>query len=161
MDSYFLVFVLGVVVGSLTGVWVVRRSDRAAQPPVTPPSEPVPAVAAEEPLSAKLHRLGQPLESFGDNTAHPRELADRSEFGEAVALLSQSDVALDVVVEYALGANWTLSCAALKALGQRADGEQASAEVVSRVGNLRPWAIHFALEYFTALKNRPAAGAPA
>ncbi len=158
MDSYLPVLWLGIAVGFFLGILAARRLVRTQAALPTPSTAPVPA---EEPLSAKLHRLGQPLESFGDNTAHPRELADRAEFGEAVALLCQSDVALDVVVQYALGANWTLSCVALKALSQRDDGEQASAEVVSRIGNLRPWAIHFALEYFTALKNRPAAGAPA
>jgi len=132
----------------------------APSPDATEAIAPV-ADAGVEALSAKLHRLSVPLEAFGDATAHPRELSDRSEFVEAVALLADVDVPLETVTQYALGANWTMSCAALAALAQRADGHQASKDVLAFFGRLRPWAMHYALEYLSSLKQRPLPGGPA
>ncbi|MBL8780038.1 MAG: hypothetical protein JNL06_03755, partial [Alphaproteobacteria bacterium] len=129
----------------------------APSPDATEAIAPV-AEAGVEALSAKLHRLSVPLEAFGDATAHPRELSDRSEFVEAVALLADVDVPLETVTQYALGANWTMSCAALAALAQRADGHQASKDVLAFFGRLRPWAMHYALEYLSSLKQRPLPG---
>ena len=114
--------------------------------------------AGAEALSAKLHRFSVPLEAFGDATAHPRELSDRSEFVDAVALLADMNVPLETVTQYALGANWTMSCAALAALAQRADGQQASKDVLAFFGRLRPWAMHYALEYLSSLKQPAVAG---
>ena len=158
-------FAAGAIVAyGLLGLGSAKGDAPAPDPTApTPPGEPEPAPAESgpEPLSAKLHRLSTPLEAFGDATAHPRELGDRSEFKDAVTLLSDAHVPLETVTQYALGANWTMSCAALSALGQRADGEAASRDVVAFFGRLRPWAMHYALEYLVSLKNRPPAGAPA
>ncbi|MCE9524228.1 MAG: AAA family ATPase [Alphaproteobacteria bacterium] len=166
---YFLLIALGFVGGivfafGFLGLKPAKTEATTPQPEPEAPAES-PAAPSEpalpEPLSTRLHRLGQPLETFGDNSAHPRELADRSEFSEAVALLSAGEVSFDTVLQYALGANWTLSCAAMTALSQREDGEQASQQIASSFGRMRPWAMHFALEYLTSLKQRPPAGAPA
>jgi ATP-dependent Clp protease ATP-binding subunit ClpC len=163
-----LIFLL---VGFAAGVAVAYgllglQSDKAEAPSPTPVPEPVETPAQSptaepgvEPLSAKLHRLSVPLEAFGDTTAHPRELSDRNEFVEATALLADMNVPLETVTQYALGANWTMSCAALAALAQRADGQQASKDVLAFFGRLRPWALHYALEYLSSLKQRPLPGA--
>lgn len=158
-------FAAGAIVAyGVLGLRAAKDETPSPDPAMPAPSgepEPVPAEGGPEPLSAKLHRLSTPLEAFGDATAHPRELSDRSEFKDAVALLSDADVALETVTQYALGANWTMSCAALTALAQRDDGQSASRDVVAFFGRLRPWAMHYALEYLASLKNRPPAGAPA
>jgi ATP-dependent Clp protease ATP-binding subunit ClpC len=162
--------ILGFGAGFLLARSFMQAKPPANEPTVEPkpgdtpqqPTEAQPAAPDEpEPLSAKLHRLAVPLESFGDTTAHPRELADRREFKDAVALFIQSDVSREIVVQYALGANWTMSCAALRALSERADGEDAAPEIASSFGRLRPWAMHYALEYLSSLKTRLPAGAPA
>jgi ATP-dependent Clp protease ATP-binding subunit ClpC len=166
--SYLLFLLVGFAAGfaiarSLAGLATAKSDAPAPQPqpePFTSPP-PEPAAAEAEPLSAKLHRLSVPLEAYGDTTAHPRELGDRAEFKEAVALFTATDVSVQIVKEYALGANWTMSCAALQALSQRGDGGEASGEVVAQFGRLRPWAMHYALEYLSSLKKRPLPGAPA
>lgn len=162
----FLIVGFGAGIAVAFGLTGFKPAGRATPAPVEPtPATDIPDARGTpleaEPLSVKLHRCSQTLEVFGDSTAHPRELSDRPEFGEAVKLFSQKDVAREVVVQYAQGANWTLSCAAIQALGEREDGERALHEIVSSFGRLRPWAMHFALNYFTSLKNWPAAGAPA
>lgn len=168
--TYFFLLLVGIAAGFLLARSLPdpSRPKAAATPPEpVPPAEPTPVatpepvVAEAEPLSAKLHRLSVPLETYGDATAHPRELADRAEFKDAVALLAASDVSLETVQQYALGANWTMSCAALQALSQRGDGQEASRDVVIYFGRLRPWAMHYALEFLSSLKKRPMPGGPA
>ena len=78
-----------------------------------------PAVAAFDPgptLFEKLQEIKQTLVPCGATCAHPRELADQAAFKEAVELLEADDVALDLVVEYALGTDWPLACAGLATL---------------------------------------------
>lgn len=167
--TYLLFLFVGFAAGfaiarAIAGLAAAKGDTPAAQPAPEPQPEPLPAepIAPEaEPLSAKLYRLSVPLEAYGDTTAHPRELSDRTEFKDAVALFADAGVALEIVRDYALGANWTMSCAALQALGQRADGQQVAQEVVSFFGRLRPWAMHYALEYLSSLKQRPLPGGPA
>ncbi|MEQ1754119.1 MAG: AAA family ATPase [Micropepsaceae bacterium] len=143
------------------GMPVLPGEKRPARVPA-PEATPSPAVEVEtapEALSAKLYRLSQPLESFGDSSAHPKELRDRSEFSEAVLLLVKDDVPIEVVTQYAFGANWTMACAALEALAARADGEDVSVQVANQIPRLRPWVLYFALEYLSKLQARPSAGA--
>src|SRR5262245_45008885 len=73
------------------------------------------------PLAAQLHQLESALAGFAANTAHPRELRETAEFGRASALLADNAVPLETVMQYAHGANWVLSCAALVALAERND----------------------------------------
>jgi ATP-dependent Clp protease ATP-binding subunit ClpC len=164
-----MTLLLGLIVGFAAGYVAARlvtgQKDAAQAPaaktePVAVSDQPLPSADEPEPLSAKLHRLTVPLEPFGDATAHPRELADRREFTEAVSLFAQPEVSREVVTQYALGANWTMSCAALQALSRRADGAESAQEIASSFARLRPWAMHYALEYLGSLKTRPPAGTP-
>lgn len=161
------------LIGLAAGYFAARALQAPKAAPQTPAAENNQTAAPDapqgtpdetpnepEPLSAKLHRLTVPLESFGDATAHPRELADRREFAEAVALFVSPDVSREVVTQYALGANWTMSCAALQALSRRPDGAESAQEVASSFRRLRPWAMHYGLEYLSSLTKRIAAGAP-
>ena len=166
-EFYFLVigFSIGVLVTLKLIVPRMAKKNSAAviEHPPAATSEVLPAyeaVATEEPLSAQLHRLSLPLEVYGDNTAHPKQLVDRQEFGEASALLANDSVALEIVTQYAFGANWTLACAALDALRMRDDREQAGPQVVSHFARLRPWPMYYALEFLLALEPRLPSGAP-
>ena len=133
------------------------------EPAPTPESEPEPFAGAPEvsSLTVKLHSLASDFEAFGDNSAHPRDLAQHAQFKEAVALLVDLAVPVETVQQYATGANWGLSCAALVALAQRDDGGEIAGEIADQFGQLRPWAMYFALDYLAETDPRPAAGAPA
>ena len=80
--------------------------------------------AVEETLSARLYRLDAAFAPTTHTAAHPRDLAENKDFLEAVDLLKADGVSLDTVLQYALGANWGLACAALAALKERPDGGQ-------------------------------------
>lgn len=125
--------------------------------------QPAPAAADHdgETLSARLHRLESVFAPSAATAAHPRELSEQRTFQEAVALLVADGVPLDTVLQYALGANWGLACAALAALRSRQDGQQAMSQIVAHFDKLYPWPMHFALDYLaSAPEPRPAVGAP-
>jgi ATP-dependent Clp protease ATP-binding subunit ClpC len=128
-------------------------------PPLIPPPRVAPLDTAA--LAAKLHKLESEFAPFASNSAHPRELADHPQFKEAVGLLEDLEVPLATVLQYALGANWALSCAGLAALPHRFDGDEAVDPVLAQFDKLSPWAMFFALAFFVATDPRPPVGAPA
>lgn len=137
--------------------WFAPKQAKAAPATATPLHAPV----VTEALSTRLHRLANGMENFGDASAHPRELADHDEFKEAVKLLEQGDVPAGTLRDYALGANWTLSCAAFQAMASRVDCAPFVNDVLGAFNKLRPWSLHFAFLYLLSLKQRPAVGATA
>src|SRR5262245_40944297 len=107
-----------------------RRLGLAGTPAaVAPAATPAPA---SEPLSARLHQLESVFAPTVSNSAHPRELAEHPQFLQAVDLLIADGVSFHTVMQYAVGANWGLGCAALAALRRRADGAQGVDEVVAQ-----------------------------
>jgi ATP-dependent Clp protease ATP-binding subunit ClpC len=119
-----------------------------------------PQAAPEETLSARLYRLDATFAPTTHTAAHPRDLAENKDFIEAVGLLKADKVALDTVLQYALGANWGLASAALAALKERPDGEDAIHEILMDFDRLLPWPMYFALELFLVARQRPPVGAP-
>ena len=82
-----------------------------------------------ETLTARLHSLEAVFAPLASSYAHPRELEEQPQFAEAVRLLQDPDVPLDTVMQYVLGTNWTLACAALAALIGRPDRDEAVDDV--------------------------------
>ena len=168
----FLVVVVGLAIGlwlaSRAGwklVWPIVRVPPAADPPALASPPPGPgqgdgSAGGGTPLSSRLHTLEAVFSPLASNLAHPRELEDQPQFAEAVRLLEDRAVPLDTVMQYALGANWPLACAALAALRRREDRSQRTDQVVAHFEKLYPWPIHFALAYLLAVDPRPAVGDP-
>lgn len=113
----------------------------------------------EQPLTVTLRKLESTFLPSADNAAHPREFLDEPSFREAAALLGGEAVPLKTVLQYALGVNWGLSCAALAALAGRRDSADAQQQVLAAFDRLAPWAMHYALAYFLTLPERPPPGA--
>ena len=167
-----------IVIGLAIGLWLAARAGWTlhwpwpAQPaprrPIPPcsatPAHGSPAetatTAAAASLSARLHALEAVFSPLASNLAHPRELEDQPQFAEAVKLLEDPGVPLDTVMQYALGANWALACAALAALKKRADRSERVDEVVAHFDKLYPWPMYFALDYLLAVEPRPPVGDP-
>jgi ATP-dependent Clp protease ATP-binding subunit ClpC len=154
--------------GRVASAWARLRAGTAPSASVDAPAAPSPpanetspGAREAEPLTARLHALEAAFASHSANYAHPRELEDQPAFKDAARLLQDDTVHLDTVLQYALGANWALSCAALEALDKRFDRDDALDEVLAHFNKLHPWAMHFALEFFLGVEARPAVGAPA
>ena len=102
--------------------------------------------------------MGPALAQVGDASSHPRDLASNPTFVEAVALLASSDVPISVVMDYAAGPNWMPSTVACAALCERSDRNAAVAQMARHFRHLGPWAMHYALQFFTKLDERPPLG---
>jgi ATP-dependent Clp protease ATP-binding subunit ClpC len=124
-----------------------------------PPSVPSEHRDAAEPLAERLHQLQSGYAQTIEAAAHPRELEDQRDFQAAAALFKDPNVALDTVLQYATGANWALSCAALEALTTRPDRDRATVELLLAFDHLAPWAMHFAFKSLLAADPRPPIGA--
>ena len=166
METKYVVFLL---IGIAVGVWLVwdaRRRKQAAKQIAPADAGPqwrddTAASAATVPgsLAARLHELEASFAPFSNSSAHPRELTEHPEFKQAARALADPSVPLDVVLQYAHGANWGLSCAAFAALAQRNDRSEALDQVVTQFDRVAPWAMYFALEYFLTAEPRPPVGA--
>jgi hypothetical protein len=153
------------LMGFLVIAWRRRSHTRrvppaAPKPAPTPPTPLAPPQPPPETLVTALQRLSDQLEPIAEKTAHPRELAELPEFKAVVDTFQRPDVTLDVLHRYACGANWPLSCAALLALCRHPQRNSLFQTILGHLGNVRPWAIYFALKYVCALDPRPVVGMP-
>jgi ATP-dependent Clp protease ATP-binding subunit ClpC len=164
-----VLLVLTLVSALLLG-WLAWRPRRTDPPPTqvspadaSPAGPPEPAnqlsTADSEPVVTIVLRLSDALERLGDKSSHPREMPHWPEFQQAVAAFARPDAPIELLHQYACGANWPLACAALAALPQHPEGASLAGVVLSQLGNIRPWSLHFALLYLAALDQRPPVGA--
>ncbi len=123
---------------------------------------PTPTIAPSqsESLMSRLRELFALIDAEINTSAPARELAADSRFVEARRLLADDSVPLDAVSEYAIGANWFFSCAALSALCDRGDRDEALDTIVPFFDALTPWGMYFALKLFLAADPRPPVGTP-
>ena len=111
-------------------------------------------------LAGRIDDLLAAVEAEANAAPHPRDLLTKPNFLEVRRLLAEPEVSLDVVRDYALGPNWVLATAALAAILERQDRDQALSFVETYFDNLPPWAMYFALRLFLAVEARPPAGLP-
>ena len=167
MDVSLAVVVAAASAAILFFIWRRVRRRRVAPPLVakeaaTPAPSPMPAqrIVPPESFAVTLNRLSEALAPLAEKTAHPRELVDMAEFQRVVdAFCGHGSLA--TLRQYVFGDNWPLCCAALAALREHPERGQLSQSVLVQLGRLRPWALHFALDYFASLDPRPPVGAPA
>ena len=156
------IFLVAVIAAALLAAAQERRRKRVALRTVSP----VAAAAAETPppadeaLPALLLRLGAALEPLAEKSGHPNELTGWPEFHAVVAAFQRPDASLDLLRQYAVGANWPLACAAFTALAQHPERNRPGPDPLAPLANLRPWTIRFALDYALSLEPRPPVGAP-
>ena len=163
--KYFVLLLIGIAVGAWL-VWDARRRKHAARQ--NAPADAAPqsrddtaasSTTVPGSLAARLHELEASFAPFSNSSAHPRELTEHPEFKQAARALADPAVPLDVVLQYAHGANWGLSCTAFAALARRNDRSEALDQVVAQFDRVAPWAMYFALEYFLTAEPRPPVGA--
>jgi ATP-dependent Clp protease ATP-binding subunit ClpC len=155
---------IALIVGVAIGVAVQRYFHRRATLPSAPepiatvePSPP-PRIVEEADLGARLAPLRNALESAVKSCAHPREIADLPELKAAAALMAEPQVGADVVLDYALGSNEGLGCAAFTALAQRHDQGHV-ATVLGKLPQIDFDVLYFALQYLASAAHRPPVGA--
>ena len=155
MGDMFIGIAVGIGLGALVALLRARWAEtrRGASAEAMPPA----AGESDDP-AARLQVMSAELMAIGEASAHPREVGSNPLFRHAVALLAAEPFPLSQVIDYAVGANWMLSAAALAALGLRPDRQQAATAVARQFRHLRPWPVFYALQFFLTLEERPAAG---
>jgi ATP-dependent Clp protease ATP-binding subunit ClpC len=108
-------------------------------------------------LTGELSLLAKTIELQIDGFAHPDDLRADKDFKKAVAILANSALTSDQVLNYATGANWILTCAGCDALCRREDAEKCVGRVVSSLSNLGQWPIFFAVSFIEAKATEPVA----
>jgi ATP-dependent Clp protease ATP-binding subunit ClpC len=145
--------IIAFAVGAAVAFLVLRSRMRTVAP-----SSAAPASDSLAP-SIRLQQLSDPLNAAGEASAHPRDLADNATFREALEIFTSDQMTLNVVTDYATGANWMLATAACAALCTRPDRQYAMTRVLAILPHMRPWWIYWALRYFNTLDERPPVGA--
>src|SRR5690606_6011353 len=107
---------------------------------------------------AQLQRMTAELDAVGEASAHPKDLVDNETSRKAVALMRSDAVPIATVADYANGANWMLSAVAYAALCERTDGAEIASTLTAGFRHVRPWPLHFALQYVLGLAERPPVG---
>ena len=159
-----LLLLAGVAIGMAVQRFVAKRRE-AGPPPVSEPEKqvesvvPPPTPQVAEDLASRLIPLRKEIETFGESSAHPREIAERAEFRKAVELLADASTSTQVLTDYALGTNWPLSSAAFVAAASRSDGPAVFAAVLPRLRHLGNTPLYFALHAIGQLSERPPVGA--
>jgi ATP-dependent Clp protease ATP-binding subunit ClpC len=177
MDS-----IAALIIGLLIGLYASRLRQRPkpapapsklvtasaplpAPAPIAPPEPeppeipPVPVATASADLSSRLKPLREAMDRFGRSASHPKELRNLDEFNTAVRLLADPSVSTAALMEYACGNQWGLGCAALAAIGGRADETDLAKRLLARMPEIGGWKLFFALDYFANAAARPTVGA--
>src|SRR5688500_16599060 len=100
---------MGLLIAFFAGVALTLLLTRRRTAVATPQSSP-------EFSTSRLQGLASPLSTAAEASGHPRDLMTNDTFQEAVALLKSEDAPLNIVMDYAIGANYafaTVACAAL------------------------------------------------
>src|SRR5579863_862081 len=168
-------FLSGIILGALGGIVfyrivvrlnLSRPSKKTAAP--APAPEPAPEIVAaeaatpvDEPddIETVVRQLGKTLSPLAEQIDHPRELPGMPEFKAVLAAFRRPDMTFALLAEYALGANWPLACAAYIVAAERSDGQLLCESTLGHLDSIRPYVLMYALQYFTALKQRPLVGA--
>jgi ATP-dependent Clp protease ATP-binding subunit ClpC len=146
--------IFGIVFRKQIRAWRIRHKLQTA-------GLPAGAGAVEPPLlSTRLYELDKIFAPFGSAAAHPSALLVQPQFIEARRLLALPSVSLAVVLQYVEGNSWSLASAALAALGNRPERNQAVERVLKQCAHFSPWTMYFALEFLFDAEPRIDVGAP-
>jgi Mrp family chromosome partitioning ATPase len=116
------------------------------QPQVQPPKVQPPKV--QPPARPRsLISIAQALEGQANRMAQPSELRGHPDYQELVSRLSGNRYDGETVLNYAIGSNWVLRCAACTAFQARSDGPAHMARIARDAGNMGPWPLIFLLDY--------------
>ncbi|MBM3393628.1 MAG: AAA family ATPase, partial [Betaproteobacteria bacterium] len=136
---------LGVCALLAIKLWERRARNRETS------STPVAAAAAIDAVKTApvdAIALANAMADVYDAAHHPAEVMNATPFGGVVAALCHSSYSIDALIDYAMGGNNVLACAAIEALAQRADGDRAMAALLPYANRSGIWRLFFLLRLF-------------
>ncbi|MGH9802698.1 MAG: AAA family ATPase, partial [Blastocatellia bacterium] len=131
---------LGVVVRQL---WERRKANQANSPEQFGELGP-------------LYKLAESLQTYFDQSAHPKDLLTHSEFERGVKMLLSDKYSTGDLLNYVAGTNGVISCIALEALNRRDKVEQDVFDpIINLVSNFGYWQVYFAFRALVKHTDRP------
>ena len=106
--------------------------------------------------AAGIMKLADIVEPVIQKSAHPSEVLDNADFEKAVVDLASSDYTIQQVNNYALGANWVLTCIGYEALARRDDSAETVDRVLKVIKNTYAWPLFFLMRFIDAKASEPA-----
>jgi ATP-dependent Clp protease ATP-binding subunit ClpC len=158
----FIIAVIALLGGIALGLFLRRmisaaKSDDTNQQAFPPPPLPATQISGE---SGDLYKIAESLQSYFEQSAHPKDLLTHAEFERGVNLLLSETYSTADLLNYVAGTNGVICCMALEALAQRETVEQDIFDpIVNLVPNLGYWPLYFAFHALTKHTNRPQIGA--
>ena len=148
-----IVAALALIIVSVVSVLASRRASEV--PAQTDDSTP--GTGSDDQVEADLATLAEEMEPVMEKLSHPGEALNNAAFAKAVSALAGKDYTLEQTSNYALGANWVLSCAAYEALRRREDSASVVDKAVKAVSNSYAWPLFFLLRFAGEKMTRPIA----
>lgn len=103
-----------------------------------------------------LYKLAESLQTYFDQSAHPKDLLTHSEFERGVKLLLSDTYSTGDLLKYVAGTNGVISCIALEALHRREKVEQDIYDpLIHQIPNFGYWQLYFAFRALDKHSNRP------
>ncbi len=164
----FTLCLLALLIGVLFGfvvlrIWVERQTAKAgtlSPLPLSPNAEPAPA--GEPQGSADLYKIAEALQSYFDQSAHPKDMLTNPDFERGVQLLLSSSYSTSDLFSYTAGTNTVICCLAFEALSRRT-AESIEQDVyeptMNMLGNLGYWPLYFTFRALNKHTSRPLIGA--
>ena len=141
------------IIGAATYLTVSALRSRKKQAP-----DPEPAQADKPVRAEDLPELATRIEPVIEKMAHPSEILENDDFRNAVAFLASEETSMQQAGNYALGANWILSCVGFEALSQRGDAAELVDKAMRAVASMYAWPLYFLLRFLRSQPEQTVAG---
>ena len=152
MDFVDVVIRIGLLAGLLSVVKAFLPKDKKSDA-----SEVTARKAKISKLSVDLIELANRIEPVMEKLAHASAMLDNREFEKAVVALANDQIPINQASNYALGANWILSCIGFEALTRRDDSGDLVDKVVKAVPSVYTGQLFFLLRFVEAKATSPVA----
>jgi len=152
LPALIVVILVLIVVLAVSTLASRRVSETSAETDSSTPNTGV-----DDQIKVDLAALAEEIEPIMEKLSHPGEALNNPSFEKAVSALASADYTLEQASNYALGANWVLSCAAYEALRLREDSASVVDKAVKAVSNGYAWPLFFLLRFVGDKMTRPIA----
>ena len=103
-----------------------------------------------------LYKLAESLQTYFDQSAHPKDLLTHSEFERGVKMLLSDSYSTGDLLKYVAGTNGVISCIAMEALHRRDKVDQDLFDpLVNQLSNCGYWQLYFAFRALGKHSDRP------
>ncbi|MDX2042728.1 MAG: AAA family ATPase [Acidobacteriota bacterium] len=154
----FIIAVITLLGGFAVGL-LFRRILAALPADADQQSSLAPSVNQPGDESGDLYKIAESLQSYFDQSAHPKDMLSHAEFERGIKLLSSETYSTADLLNYVAGTNGVICCMALEALARRETVEQDIFDpIINLMPNLGYWPVYFAFHALAKHTSHPQIG---